>query len=346
MKRGVMKFSEHPYSINWSSKNTKQPTEVALNSSKKFWFKCPNCIHEHECILDSITKGCGCPYCAIPSRKICYKEDCIDCFNKSFASSDKVIFWSNKNIDNPRHVFKKTDKKYLFNCDKCKHEFEIALDKLSAGGWCPYCYGKRFCENDCNTCFNRSFASHKYAKYWSKENKLSSSQVALHCNKKFKFNCDKCNTEIIKDPNSILRGEWCRFCKNKTEKQLFNYLKSLYPSTICEFRDKWCNRLRYDFMIPELKLIIELDGEQHFEQIMNWNSPDIQLANDVYKTKLANENGYKIIRLLQLEVFNEKDEWLDIHLKPHLNENTTNLFIAISDMYNNIYDNHKKMLPI
>jgi hypothetical protein len=34
MKRGLVKFSEHPYAINWSDKNIKQPNEVALNSSK------------------------------------------------------------------------------------------------------------------------------------------------------------------------------------------------------------------------------------------------------------------------------------------------------------------------
>jgi very-short-patch-repair endonuclease len=99
-------------------------------------------------------------------------------------------------------------------------------------------------------------------------------------------------------------------------------------------------------MIPELKIIIELDGEQHFEQIMNWANQYTQLGNDVHKTKLANERGYKVIRILQKEVFNNKAGWLDIHLKPHLSETGNNLFIAIDDQYRSIYDSHKKLLCI
>jgi very-short-patch-repair endonuclease len=344
MKRGLVKFSEHPYAVNWSDKNIKKPSEVALHSKSKYWFNCPNCNHQFDSNLDNITKGKKCPYCAVPSRILCSEETCSSCFNKSFASSDKIQFWSKNNIHNPRDVFKKTDKKYLFNCEKCNHEFKIALDKLSGGGWCSYCYGKKICESDCEICFNRSFASHIYSKCWSNENTLSPKKVALHSNTKFKFKCDKCDSEFMKDPNSIMRGEWCRFCKNKTEKRLFEYLKNLYPNVISEFNEKWLGNMRFDFMIPELKLIIELDGEQHFEQIMNWANPNVQLGNDVHKTKLANERGYKVIRILQKEVFNNKTEWLDSYLKPHLSGTTNNLFIAIGDKYHNIYDNHKKLL--
>lgn len=339
--RGVIKFSEHPYSINWSEKNVKSPKDFSIQSHSSATFKCPNCIHEFESKLYNVSNGKYCPYCAIPSRKMCDKENCTECFNKSFASSEKAKFWSDKNAISPRNVFKKTDIKYVFNCDKCNHEFKIALDKLAVGGWCPFCYGKQLCDTECSTCFNRSFASHSYSNCWSIENSISPTKVALHCNKKFKFECDKCNSQFLKDPNSILRGEWCPLCKNKSEAKLFEYLKNLFPNTIREFNEKWMGRLRYDFLIPELKLIIELDGEQHFEQIMNWASPEHQLVNDVYKTKLANENGYTIIRLLQKEVFYNKIEWLDTHLKPHLTKQSENLFITIHEKYKNIYLGHK-----
>ena len=64
--------------------------------------------------------------------------------------------------------------------------------------------------------------------------------------------------------------------------------------------------LPFDFCIEELKIILELDGRQHFEQVMNWKTPEEQYENDKYKEKCANENGYSIIRLLQEDVFNEK----------------------------------------
>ena len=49
-------------------------------------------------------------------------------FERSFASHEKHIFWSKKNEKKPRDVFKSSHKKYLFDCDKCGHEFENELN--------------------------------------------------------------------------------------------------------------------------------------------------------------------------------------------------------------------------
>ena len=38
-----------------------------------------------------------------------------------------------------------------------------------------------------------------------------------------------------------------------------------------------------DFVIEEMNIIIELDGEQHFTQVSNWTSPEIQVEKDKYK---------------------------------------------------------------
>ena len=37
--------------------------------------------------------------------------------------------------------------------------------------------------------------------------------------------------------------------------------------------------------------------------------PEEQFKNDKYKEKCANDNGYSIIRLLQIDVFNDKYDW-------------------------------------
>jgi very-short-patch-repair endonuclease len=58
------------------------------------------------------------------------------------------------------------------------------------------------------------------------------------------------------------------------------------------------------------KIIIELDGRQHFKQVHNWSSPEENLKNDLYKMKCANDNGFSIIRLLQPDVLIDKYDWL------------------------------------
>ena len=65
---------------------------------------------------------------------------------------------------------------------------------------------------------------------------------------------------------------------------------------VVEYQKKfeWCKNnsnmyLPFDFYLPELNIIIELDGNQHFFQVNNWNSPEITQATDKMKMKLANE---------------------------------------------------------
>ena len=53
-------------------------------------------------------------------------------------------------------------------------------------------------------------------------------------------------------------------------------LKEKYCYLIHQYKVKWCKNkkyLPYDFVIPEHKVIIELDGLQHFQQVGNWKSP-------------------------------------------------------------------------
>jgi very-short-patch-repair endonuclease len=92
----------------------------------------------------------------------------------------------------------------------------------------------------------------------------------------------------------------CPHCINKTEFEMYQTLKSLFPTVIHQYKVNWCkNRqcLPYDFCIPELKVIIELDGEQHFKQVAKWRSPDAQLQTDMFKMKCANNNGFSVIRV-------------------------------------------------
>jgi very-short-patch-repair endonuclease len=132
-------FSEHPKSAFWSSKNTKTPNEVALNSHKKFWFDC-ECEHSFEKRIKDINVGGWCPYCCIPSKKLCSEnKNCIKCINKSFASVDYYKNWSNKNKKKPIEVFKSSAEKCWFNCDKCGNEFDSKVSHITDGSWCPKC---------------------------------------------------------------------------------------------------------------------------------------------------------------------------------------------------------------
>lgn len=114
-------------------------------------------------------------------------------------------------------------------------------------------------------------------------------------------------------PSNLLKNKGCPLCVNKGETKLFNNLINYYNSLKYNCKFEWCKNIKclpFDFIIPELKIIIELDGCQHFMQVSNWTTPNKQFINDKYKEKCANENGYSLIRILQTDVYFDKYDWL------------------------------------
>jgi len=90
-----------------------------------------------------------------------------------------------------------------------------------------------------------------------------------------------------------------------------------------------------------MNIIIELDGDQHFKQISNWTSPDIQIEKDKYKIQCANNNGFSVIRLLQTDVLKDKFNWLleinNAITKINNEKKIQNIFICKNNEYNLFY---------
>jgi len=335
-------FDTHPKSKFWSNRNIQKPNEVALNSHKKFWFDCDKCGHEFESSLLNINQGNSwCGYCSNPPKKLCNDENCSICFNNSFASHPKCIYWSNKNKLTPREVFKNTDRKlFNFNCI-CGHDIDMNLKHIThKSHWCSYCSHQKLCENvDCGMCFNNSFASVERSKYLN-DKTINSRMLFKSTNKKYKFVCDVCNKPFESSLSAVTNGVWCSFCVNKTEKILFDKLVEKYDSLKQQYKVDWCKNkkhLPFDFVIEERKIIIELDGKQHFEQIGNWQSPEKNREIDIYKMKYANENSFSVIRILQKDVYKNKYDWLSelcLNIEKITNENRVqNIYMCKNNEY-------------
>ena len=328
------RFDKHPKSKYWSDRNEINPCEVSLNSHKKFWFDCNECGHQFECSCLSINyRNSWCPYCA--HKLLCNDDKCEKCFNNSFASQEKSKYWSDDNIFKPRQVFKATDRKiFKFNCDKCDHKLELVLKKITLSNrWCKFCAHQELCENNnCKQCFNNSFAYIERSKYLY--DKLINPRLLFKStNKKFKFNCDICINTFDCQLSDITKGVWCPYCVNKTEKKFYDEMINHHPKLKRQFKVDWCkniNHLPFDFAIEEYKIIIEIDGPQHFQQISDWQSPQETRKRDLYKMKCAYENGYSIIRILQEDVFHNRFDWIN-----ELNDAITK--ITNDDVVQNIY---------
>lgn len=317
----------------WSSKNKETPREIFKGSDKKYFFDCDKCNHEFEGSLNHITckkNATWCSYCS--GKNLCSNDECIMCFNKSFASFDtkKLLCYSKKNEKTPREIFKGSENKIIFDCYKCVHEFTSILYNITGKNhWCPYCSNQKLCDdNNCMTCFNKSFLSFddkKKLSCWSIKNKINPRDIFKGTTEKYLFDCSECKNEFkssishITNKNSLT---WCPTCKNKTEKKLLTFLQKYYNNDV-KYQPKfdWCKNedtnkhLPFDFVIEKYNLIIELDGLQHFKQVRNWISPEKNQDRDIYKMNKAKENNYSLIRILQEDVLFNKIKWEELLLK-------------------------------
>ncbi len=309
-------FAISGYAKFWSTRNKLKPWQVFKNSPIKFHFNCEICYHEFDVSPNHITHGRWCPYCAYPPQKLCDDNDCQMCFNKSFASSPMAVFWSDYNVKNPREVFKNCNTKFWFKCQYCQHVFDASPSHIITGRWCPYCANKKLCnEEKCKICFKKSFASSPMAIFWSDYNVKNPREVFKNCNTKFWFKCEN-DHDFDASPSHIITGRWCPKCKNKTETKLLALLELKF-AVIHQFKANWTKMhsktknhyLPYDFCIEELNIVIELDGPQHFQQIANWEDPKETAKTDIIKNRIAVYNGFSVIRLLQTDVLDDKNEW-------------------------------------
>lgn len=336
-------FASHPMAPLWSSKNIFGPRMIGKGSEKKCWFQCKKCNHEYDSVLYVLKIENHCPYCA--NQKLCQNEDCIICFEKSCASHSMKDAWSSTNDTTPRQIFLQANKKIKFNCTICNHLYETTPNHYyNRDGSCSYCANKKLCEKDtCQSCFNKSFASHPHVHCWSTKNKNTPRSMFKGSETKCIFECDICHSEFESKLYNVLTGYWCPFCKNKSEGKMFNYIKKLYPDCKTQVRFDWCrfsktnNIMPFDFGLLDKKILIELDGEQHFKQISNWDSPENVQEKDMEKIKYSIQQGYSIIHIYQVDVWKDNYDWKTIlqNAITSLQDNKKSIiFISTGDKYN------------
>ena len=102
---------------------------------------------------------------------------------------------------------------------------------------------------------------------------------------KFNFKCKDC-------------GETTTF---SSEKKVSEFIKSLPfdTSAIFQYAPNWSFRsYRYDLAFPKYKVIVEIDGEQHFRTVKkSWGTVEEQRERDVLKDIYALKNGWSVMRI-------------------------------------------------
>jgi hypothetical protein len=129
-------------------------------------------------------------------------------------------------------------------------------------------------------------------------------------------------------------------CKNKTEKKVHDDLINHYPGLTIQFKANWCKNPEtncyypFDFCIQDKRVIIELDGRQHFEDVKYWKSSfEDRHVVDLFKQTTANDNGFRVIRIIQEDVWSDKYDWLTELLKNIEDDTKQNVFMCKNSEY-------------
>lgn len=121
---------------------------------------------------------------------------------------------------------------------------------------------------------------------------------------KIKIICPKHGKFEQRPYDHYLQGKGCPICnesKGETKIREFLTLNKINFEIQKSFeRCKNLRKLKFDFFLPEKKILIEFDGKQHFESDRFYAGNDelvkIQKRDEI-KTNFAIENSFKLIRI-------------------------------------------------
>lgn len=126
--------------------------------------------------------------------------------------------------------------------------------------------------------------------------------------------CKSCNEEHVTTLKSFNKGHDCISTKSSGEVIIESFLKEKYLIK-SQFDTLKCinpvtgRQLPYDIEVPELKLIIEIHGQQHYQFIeyfhKNYEDFEYQLFKDNLKESFAIEKGYSFLTINYSEIMDK-----------------------------------------
>jgi very-short-patch-repair endonuclease len=257
---------------------------------------------------------------------------CLECSGKKkYTIKDVKDYLAEFNYTCLEDVYVGANEKMRFVCDKNHHYITTFSSIKSGGKRCLQC------------CINLKHTISSVKDYVTEFNYICLEDNYINNKTKMKFKCDK--GHLFKMRVSCLKNNVrCPKCLYKTEGIVDKFLQENYSNIVCQPKFEWCKSKRclpFDFLIEHLKILIEVDGAQHFLQVMNWDSPEKTLERDVFKAKAAIQNGYSVIRISQEDIFNNTIDWQEM-INDNVKEYSQPTCVYISKDPN-LYDKHKTL---
>lgn len=160
----------------------------------------------------------------------------------------------------------------------------------------------------------------------------------LHMTKKYDVIC-KLHGRFHQRLNSHLSGCGCPICRfSHMEREVTRVLSSLDITYIPQYENetcKWKNTLKFDFYIPDMNMIIEVDGQQHFEYCDFFHKSSHNyykhILKDIKKNIWCLSNNITVVRI-------SYDCNVEVFFKSIVNKvDKIDIILSNEELYRNVY---------
>lgn len=297
----------------FSGKFDYSETDMSAEKGAEVKIHCPEHGMFKSRLRNHLSSKCGCP--------VCGREDNLLERTKYKTLDDIVPKARMIHGDNYKYVAYDRDKSILiFECPKHGKRAQLLTSHFSGRG-CRLCgYENRTITKD--EFLNRAKKTHPEGyRYKLSELKTVNDKITI---------IHDCGREYKARVSNHLSGQGCRACRGSLgEAKIKEFLEHNGIDFIQQFMfDGYL--FRYDFFIPELKMLIEYDGEQHFRPVEYFGGEEAfkrLQSNDRKKNKLAKEKGYLLMRI-SYKYFDMLEVHLARELDRHFNYRADGVFYS------------------
>jgi hypothetical protein len=192
------------------------------------------------------------------------------------------------------------DGKMHWKCNACDKEWFATFHAVKYGTWCGICPRKK---RDAK----RRYTIDKVREIGVENGGKLLSDTYVNCEGKLEWECKERHVFIM-SYNHVQRGSWCSICR--CEKLPERTIRLYLERNNVEYIREWKmpnTRMRFDFFIPHLNLVIEFDGKGHFMQCYgeptNYErSLKRILERDEAKDKYCEDNRLSMFRCCYIDM--------------------------------------------
>lgn len=208
-------------------KNSILPTEISPHSLKKVWWKCEFCGRSYEASV----RLRACPFCKVERRIKTWLAKSGSLYDKMPHLEKEWVIEKNNGLT-IRDVTPASNKKYVWKCEKCNHEWQASAKARLSGNGCPACHGYAASETD-----NLYTLVPQAAALWhpTKNGTLTPKNVRPYSEKKVWWKCPVCNGEWEDMVGTVSRFTRCPYCSGRRVLKGFNDFPTLYPELAKEW---------------------------------------------------------------------------------------------------------------